>query len=112
MSRSLTQDACAILAMARGVRASPTARLPAMTAYPRPADEPPARPRPGGRSARVRAAVLDATIALLREEGDAFGIPQVAARAGVHETSIYRRWGSREALIVEAVRAHIGEEVP
>jgi AcrR family transcriptional regulator len=70
------------------------------------------RPRLGGRSARVRAAVLDATLALLREEGDVFGIPQVAARAGVHETSIYRRWGSREALIVDAVRTHIGEEVP
>lgn len=83
-----------------------------MSDPPRSDNDPTARPRPGGRSARVRAAVLDATIALLREEGDAFGIPQVAARAGVHETSIYRRWGSREALIVDAVRAHIGEEVP
>ena len=70
------------------------------------------RPRPGGRSARVRTAVLDATLALMREEGNAFGIPQVAACAGVHETSIYRRWGSREALIVDAVRAHVGEEIP
>ncbi len=70
------------------------------------------RPRTGGRSARVRAAVLDATIALLRDEGNDFGIPQVAARSGVHETSIYRRWGSREALIVDAVRTHIGEEIP
>jgi AcrR family transcriptional regulator len=60
----------------------------------------------------VRAAVLDATLALMREEGDAFGIPQVAARAGVHEPSIYRRWGTREALIVDAVRTHIGEEIP
>ena len=72
----------------------------------------PGRQRRGGRSARVRAAVLDATLVLLREEGDAFGIPQVAARAGVHETSIYRRWGSREVLIVDAIRTHIGEEVP
>jgi AcrR family transcriptional regulator len=68
--------------------------------------------RRGGRSARVRAAVLGATLSLLREEGDAFGIPQIAARAGVHETSIYRRWGTREALIVDAVQAHIGEEIP
>jgi AcrR family transcriptional regulator len=60
----------------------------------------------------VRAAVLEATLALLREEGDEFGIPQVAARAGVHETSIYRRWGSREALIVDAVRTHVGDEIP
>jgi AcrR family transcriptional regulator len=68
--------------------------------------------RHGGRSARVRAAVVDATLAMMRERGDAFGIPQVAARAGVHETSIYRRWGSREALIVDAVRSQIGEEIP
>src|SRR5947209_9777507 len=66
----------------------------------------------GGRSARVRAAVLDATLAVLAEEGDAFSIPHVAARAGVHETSIYRRWGSREALIADAVTSRIGAEIP
>src|SRR5262245_64364232 len=70
------------------------------------------KPRLGGRSARVRAAVLDATLALLREEGDTFTIPRVAARAGVHETSIYRRWGTREALIVDAVTSRIGAEIP
>jgi AcrR family transcriptional regulator len=77
----------------------------------RPAAQPP-RSRPGGRSARVRAAVLDATLALLRERGDAFSIADVAAGAGVHETSIYRRWGNREALIVETVREHVGGEIP
>jgi AcrR family transcriptional regulator len=70
------------------------------------------RQRTGGRSARVRAAVLDATLATLAEDGDAFTIPRVAARAGVHETSIYRRWGTREALIVDAVTARIGAEMP
>jgi AcrR family transcriptional regulator len=70
------------------------------------------RPRPGGRSARVRAAVLEATLDLLRERGDAFGIPQVAARAGVHDATIYRRWGTRGALVVDAVRSHLGEAVP
>jgi AcrR family transcriptional regulator len=70
------------------------------------------RPRPGGRSARVRGAVLDATLALLREQGDAFTIPQVAVRAGVHDATIYRRWGSRDALIVDAIRSHLGEAVP
>jgi AcrR family transcriptional regulator len=68
--------------------------------------------RPGGRSARVRAAVLDATLVVLAEEGDAFSIPHVAARAGVHETSIYRRWGSREALIADAVTSRVGTEIP
>ena len=56
--------------------------------------------------------MLDATLAVLAEEGDAFSIPQVAARAGVHETSVYRRWGSREALIADAVRSRVGAEVP
>jgi AcrR family transcriptional regulator len=30
----------------------------------------------------------------------------VAVRAGVHETSIYRRWGSRENLIAETLLAY------
>jgi AcrR family transcriptional regulator len=68
--------------------------------------------RTGGRSARVRAAVLDATLVTLAEDGDIFTIPRVAARAGVHETSIYRRWGTREALIVDAVTSRIGAEIP
>jgi len=75
-------------------------------------DAPPRRLRPGGRSARVRSSVLEATLALMRETGDAFGIADVAARSGVHATSIYRRWGTRDALIVDAVRSHIGTEVP
>ncbi len=68
--------------------------------------------RPGGRSARVRAAVLDATLALLVEDPDGFTIPQVAARAGVHDATIYRRWGTREALVVDAVAERVGAEVP
>lgn len=71
-----------------------------------------ARPRPGGRSARVRQDVLEATLALLREQGDNFSIPQVAARAGVHDATIYRRWGSRDALVVDAIRSHLGETAP
>jgi AcrR family transcriptional regulator len=65
----------------------------------------------GGRSARVRAAVLEATLGLLIEQ-EAFSIPQVALRAGVHETSIYRRWGTREALIVDAIASRMIEEIP
>src|SRR5512144_909234 len=62
-----------------------------------------ARRRPGGRSARVRASVLEAAFAVLRETGsEAFSIADVAARSGVHETSIYRRWGTKSALILEA----------
>jgi AcrR family transcriptional regulator len=40
---------------------------------------------------------------VLAEKGsDRFSIAEVAARAGVHETSIYRRWGTRTALALEA----------
>jgi AcrR family transcriptional regulator len=61
------------------------------------------RGRPGGRSARVREAVLQAAFALLAEKGfEALSIAEVAAHAGVHETSIYRRWGTKNALALEA----------
>ncbi len=60
--------------------------------------------RPGGRSARVRAAVMAATLDLLAEAGPSgFSIADVARRAGVHETSIYRRWGTRERLTLDAM---------
>lgn len=70
------------------------------------------RRRTGGRSARVRSQVLAATLALVAEDPNGFTIPQVAARAGVHETSIYRRWGTREALLLDAVSTHINAEIP
>jgi|SRR5690242_14701830 AcrR family transcriptional regulator len=68
----------------------------------RPAPATPRR-RLGGRSARVRASVLEAAFRLLMKKGtDAFSIAEVAAKAGVHETSIYRRWGTKHALIRDA----------
>lgn len=61
------------------------------------------RKRPGGRSARVRDAVLKAAFEVLTEIGvENLTIAEVAARAKVHETSIYRRWGSRRSLILDA----------
>jgi AcrR family transcriptional regulator len=59
----------------------------------------PTTTRPGGRSARVRAAVHRATQELLAEGGpQAATIPAVAQRAGVHATTVYRRWGSAGEL--------------
>ncbi|WP_280305829.1 TetR/AcrR family transcriptional regulator [Nocardia neocaledoniensis] len=53
----------------------------------------PVRPRPGGRTARNRALVLDAVLAELTEHGyDALTVDAVAARAGVHRATVYRRW--------------------
>jgi AcrR family transcriptional regulator len=64
------------------------------------------RTRPGGRTARIRAAVLDATVAELTALGfDALTVEQVAARAGVHKTTLYRRWGGRQGLVADAVEA-------
>lgn len=58
--------------------------------------------RPGGRSARVRAAVHRAVQELLAEDtGDQLTIPAVAARAGVHPTTVYRRWGSVGELLTD-----------
>ncbi|HOV04592.1 MAG TPA: TetR-like C-terminal domain-containing protein [Hyphomicrobiales bacterium] len=69
--------------------------------------------RPGGRSARVGKAVLDAVIAEVAENGAAgLTVAAVAARSGVHATSIYRRWGSVARLGLEAALAVAEERVP
>ena len=71
--------------------------------------------RPGGRTARVRSAVLDATVAELVEHGyGGLTVDGVAARAGVNKTTLYRRWGGRDSLIVDAVEtfAAAQAEVP
>jgi AcrR family transcriptional regulator len=63
-----------------------------------------ARRRTGGRSARVRRSVLDAALEIIVEEGaEGLSVNGLAMRSGVHETSIYRRWGSRENVIVDAL---------
>lgn len=65
------------------------------------ANEP--RRRTGGRSARVLDAVARAVLEELNESGiEDFSIPQVAARAGVSNSSLYRRWPNKAALIAFA----------
>ena len=69
--------------------------------------------RTGGRSARVRGAVLAAAAEILLEEGlDAATVTAVAERSGVHHTSIYRRWGNRSALIRDAFLDAVDTAVP
>lgn len=71
------------------------------------------RGRPGGRSARVRAVVLEAGFAVFVEKGfEAFTIAEVADRAGVHETSIYRRWKTRGALAMDCCLHYAQAAVP
>lgn len=77
------------------------------------ADAPIPRKRTGGRSARVRDAVLASTVHLVLEHGiDGLTLGAVAAHAGVAETTLYRRWGSRTALIADAVSALAAEGNP
>jgi AcrR family transcriptional regulator len=63
--------------------------------------------RPAGRAARVYAAVLDATSEMLTEvDYDLLSTDEVASRAGVHKTTVYRRWQTKPELIAAAVAAH------
>jgi AcrR family transcriptional regulator len=71
------------------------------------------RRRPGGRSARVAAAVREATDALLIDRGPGgFTVADIARRAEVNPTSIHRRWGSVEAVILEVEAARLTETSP
>ncbi len=68
--------------------------------------------RPGGRTARTGAAVTAATLEILSEEGfGALTVDAVAQRAEVHPTTVYRRWGSRERLVAEALAAQSAAEI-
>ncbi|WP_086827139.1 TetR/AcrR family transcriptional regulator [Allokutzneria sp. NRRL B-24872] len=65
--------------------------------------------RPGGRSARVQAAVHRAVTELVVERGaDQVTIPAVAERAEVNPTTVYRRWGTIPALLAEVAAAAEG----
>jgi AcrR family transcriptional regulator len=69
--------------------------------------------RPGGRSARVRAAVRDATLAELADKGYAgLTVEGVAARSGVHKTTVYRRWTGVRGLIADALDLASAEPWP
>jgi len=58
--------------------------------------------RPGGRSARVQESVHGAVNALLGEmPRDEVTVPQVATRAGVTPSTIYRRWGDLQTLLAD-----------
>ncbi|HET6734224.1 TetR-like C-terminal domain-containing protein [Mycobacterium sp.] len=58
--------------------------------------------RPGGRTAAVRAAVLRATGDMLVESGlHGLELTDVAQRAGVGKSTVYRRWGSVPALVTD-----------
>ena len=70
----------------------------------------PGRPR----DARVDQRILDAALDLFLEDGfDAMSIESVAERAGVGKTTIYRRWQSKEELVLATVDTlYEGMEIP
>ncbi len=69
--------------------------------------------RPGRpRSAAADASIVRATLELLLEGGyRGLTMEQVRARAGVGKATLYRRYGSKEELVAEAVR-HLNQPIP
>ncbi|MFG2719023.1 TetR/AcrR family transcriptional regulator [Streptomyces sp. NPDC048416] len=58
--------------------------------------------RPGGRTARVRAAVLRAAGDVLAEQGFAqVDLADIARRAEAGRTTVYRRWGTATGLVAD-----------
>lgn len=65
---------------------------------------PSSRPRTGGRSARVVRDVLNAVVEVFAEHGYAgVSFEEVAARAGVNKTTVYRRWPTKVELVAAAL---------
>ena len=69
--------------------------------------------RPGRpRDARADEVILDAAVEILAEQGPSgFTVDAVAARAGVGKATIYRRWPSRGALLLDTAHHRIGLEI-
>lgn len=74
-------------------------------------DVPAQKGRP--RSAECHGAILDSVLELMQKEGyNAITIEGVARHAGVGKQTIYRWWGSRAELILEAFANHAADMVP
>src|SRR5262245_13983341 len=62
------------------------------------------------RDPQIDAAVLDATLAVLDESGyGALTLEEVARRAGTTTPAIYRRWPSRQQLVLAALSQRLGQ---
>lgn len=73
---------------------------------------PPTRRTGRPRSAEADRAILDATRAALVETGwSKLTMGDVAARAGVAKTTLYRRWASKNELVVDTVAAVFDEHL-
>jgi AcrR family transcriptional regulator len=64
------------------------------------------------RNERAHAAILAATIALLREVGyNRMTMEKVAARAGVGKATVYRWWHNKSALVIEAISQRLDSQM-
>lgn len=71
------------------------------------------RRRPGGRAAEVVSAIYSATLEILEEGGyEGLELPEVAARAGVNKTTVYRRWPSKAELVRDIALLRMTQDVP
>ena len=71
------------------------------------------KPRPGGRSTRIRAAVFNAADALLAVKKPAeVTMLDIAERAGVAASSLYRRWGDVQALLMDVATDRLMRDSP
>lgn len=69
--------------------------------------------RSGGRSAIVRTRILAAASDLVAEQGlQSVTIPEIARRAGVAPTSLYRRWGNSGALLLDMAAEKLEQKYP
>jgi len=76
-------------------------------------DADPGTVRPGGRTARVRAAVLRATGDTLAEHGFAhLDLADIARRAEVGKTTVYRRWGTVTGLVADLLMDMAEQSLP
>lgn len=96
---------------------SSTGAEPPVAAGPPAAAEPPPAARLAEplrrRGEAMRRAVLAATVEVLTADGlDATTVAAVALAAGVHETSIYRRWKTRDNLLRDAAGYYTDATLP
>ncbi|MET9590018.1 TetR/AcrR family transcriptional regulator [Streptomyces sp. NPDC006516] len=76
-------------------------------------DVEPGSVRPGGRTARVRESVLRAAGDALVEQGfDRLDLADVARRAEVGKTTVYRRWSTTAGLVADLLTDMAEQSVP
>lgn len=68
--------------------------------------------RPGGRTERTRVKVFEAALRLLATRGVRFGMDELAREAGVHKTTLYRRWSTVADILGQLAAEVITRDVP